>query len=78
MADVAVAGFDQPALISEGDCLSAVREPEFGEDGRDVGLDGCGPDEQFFGDLDIARPSGDGDEDLPLATGESVETRHDR
>ena len=35
-AEVAVAGFDQPALIGERDSLGAVVEPEFGEDAGDV------------------------------------------
>ena len=34
--DVAVAGFDQPALIGERHRLGAVGEPELGEDGRDM------------------------------------------
>ena len=34
--DVALAGFDEPALIGERDRLGAVVEPEFGENAGDV------------------------------------------
>lgn len=48
VADVLLAGLDQPALVGENDCLGAVAQAELGEHAVDVRFHGRPSDEQLF------------------------------
>src|SRR5262249_27745285 len=68
-----VSGFNDSGFVGEHDCLDAVANVELGEYPCDVGLDGCGAEEEAGADLGVREPASQELEDLEFALGEVLD-----
>src|SRR5262249_34665454 len=62
---------DQPEVMGEARRLGARTRLQFGQDGGDMVLDRLGRGGEAVGDLAVAQPLGEQEQDLELAWGEA-------